>query len=267
MSEFHDPELRQQLGRLSGPYPDDNVAFAQWQRRVGHVRRRRAVAWTSGAAMSLVFATVGAAALQNQTRHALVPGNTVDSSVETTIRVTTTEVDDSSTTTSTNAATSTTTIPFETTPSTEAVDSSAPEPESTDGQASGGDGQPSGGNTGGQHGSGGSPAPTPTPAPTAAPATAAPASVTKNFSSVGGSITVRQDGDRLTITATAAAPGFSVEKGDSKGREVSVKFTSASHTSEISVKLSNSAMKGHVSEHDDPSGGSDHTDPAETEHS
>jgi hypothetical protein len=269
MSEFHDPELRQQLGRLSGPYPDDNVAFAQWQRRVGHVRRRRAVAWTSGAAMSLVFATVGAAALQNQTRHALVPSNTVDSSVETTIRVTTTEVDDSSTTTSTNAATSTTTIPVDTTPSTEvAVDSSAPEPESTDGGATGGDGQPAGGTASGtnHNNSGGSPTPTPTPAPTAAPATAAPASGTKSFSSVGGSITVRQDGDRLTIIATTAAPGFSVEKGDGKGREVSVKFTSASHTSEISVKLSNAAMKGHVSEHDDPQGGSDHTDPSEPEH-
>jgi hypothetical protein len=217
--------------------------------------------------MSLVFATVGAAALQNQTRHALVPSNTVDSSVETTIRVTTTDVDDSSTTTSTNAAT-TTTMPVETTPSTDvAVDSSAPEPESTDGGASGGDGQPAGGSTSGNsHKSGGSPTPTPTPAPTSAPATSAPASVTKNFSSVGGSITVRQDGDRLTITATAAAPGFTVDKGDSKGREVSVKFTSASHTSEISVKLSNSAMKGHVSEHDDPYGESDHTDPAETEH-
>ena len=42
MSEFHDPDLRQQLGRLSGPYPDDNAAFAAWQRRVGQARRRRA---------------------------------------------------------------------------------------------------------------------------------------------------------------------------------------------------------------------------------
>ena len=46
MSEFHDPDLRQQLGRLSGPYPDDNAAFAAWQRRVGQARRRRAMAWT-----------------------------------------------------------------------------------------------------------------------------------------------------------------------------------------------------------------------------
>ena len=43
MSDFHDPDLRQELGRLSGPYPDDNAAFAAWQRRVGQVRRRRAV--------------------------------------------------------------------------------------------------------------------------------------------------------------------------------------------------------------------------------
>ena len=54
MSEFHDPDLRQQLGRLSGPYPDDNAAFAAWQRRVGQARRRRAMAWTTGAALSLI---------------------------------------------------------------------------------------------------------------------------------------------------------------------------------------------------------------------
>ena len=72
MSEFHDPDLRQQLGRLSGPYPDDNAAFAAWQRRVGQARRRRAMAWTTAAALSLIVGTVAVAALQSPTQHSIV---------------------------------------------------------------------------------------------------------------------------------------------------------------------------------------------------
>src|SRR6185295_13284167 len=79
MSEFHDPDLRQELGRLSGPYPDDNVAFEAWQRRVGQVRRRRVMAWTTAAALSLVVGTVGVAALQSPGRHSLVPSKAGES--------------------------------------------------------------------------------------------------------------------------------------------------------------------------------------------
>src|SRR5258706_8459025 len=91
MSEFHDPELRQKLGRLSGSYPDDNAAFAAWQRRVGQVRRRRAVAWTSAAALSLIVAVIAAAAIQGPGRHSLVPGkDAAESSVKAPTTVATT---------------------------------------------------------------------------------------------------------------------------------------------------------------------------------
>ena len=97
MSEFHDPDLRQELGRLSGPYPDDNAAFAAWQRRVGQVRRRRIVAWTATAALALVVGTVAVAAVQSPRRHTVVPGKSADSSVDVTLKITSTAAEASST--------------------------------------------------------------------------------------------------------------------------------------------------------------------------
>ncbi|MEY2582502.1 MAG: hypothetical protein QOE09_2351, partial [Ilumatobacteraceae bacterium] len=129
MSEFHDPDLRQQLGRLSGPYPDDNVAFAAWQRRVGNARRRRVVAWTTGAAMSLIIATVAVAAVQSPGRHTLVPSA---ENSEITDAVDSTEADDSSTTEITAPETTEhTALAPETTPSSEVVETSMPETETT----------------------------------------------------------------------------------------------------------------------------------------
>jgi hypothetical protein len=252
MSDFHDPELRQELGRLSGPYPDNNVAFAQWRRRVGQVRRRRAIAWTSGAAMSLVFATVGAAALQSQRHDTTRPSDSVESSVETTVkRTTTTQTKESSTTTSTTLSPTTTAAPVDTTPTTTiAIDTTAPEPESTE-AASGGAGPSSSGKSG-------------KTGTTAAPPAPAPQN-TQSFSSDGGSITVRQDGDKLTIIAVNPTAGFKVDEGDSSGRKVSVSFKSDKHSSHISVKISEGAMKPSVSEKDESQGESDHSDPPETD--
>ena len=95
MSEFHDPDLRQELARLSGPYPDDNAAFAAWQRRVGQVRRRRVATWTATAALALVVGTVAVAAVQSPRRHTVVPGKAEDSSID--VNITSTEAEESST--------------------------------------------------------------------------------------------------------------------------------------------------------------------------
>src|SRR3954470_8212859 len=110
MSEFNDPDLRQQLARLSGSYPDDNAAFAAWQRRVGQARRRRAVAWTTGAALSLLVGTVGVAALTTPGRHTLVPGKSADSSTDVSSSSSTSEAEDSSTTESTEPETTESTV-------------------------------------------------------------------------------------------------------------------------------------------------------------
>ena len=235
MSEFHDPELRQQLGRLSGPYPDDNVAYAAFQRRVGQARRRRAVAWTTGAAMSLVMATVAVAAVQNPGSRGVVPGKSSETSAKVSSTIATTEADESSTTESTVVETpAPVVIAPDAPPSSEAVESSTPEAEPT--QAATG-AQPSGSkNRGG---------PPSTPAPAAAPVNA-----TKTVNSIGGSITVRQDGDRLTIVGFNAAGGFDAHEADHSGRRVTMIFTSANHRSVITVRVSDGVIKPDVSEKD-----------------
>ncbi len=237
MSEFHDPELRQQLGRLSGPYPDDNVAYAAWQRRVGQARRRRAVAWTTAAAMSLVFATVGVAALQSPARHGVVPGKSSETSELVSSSVATTEADDTTIASTIAETTAPTVVVPETPPSSEVVESSVPET-----------GDNSGGATGAQPAGGGSQKSKSGPPSTPAPAT--PQTATKTITSTGGSITVRQDGDKLTIVATSAAPGFQGHKADRSGRNVDFTFSSAAHRSEITVRLSNGTIKAEVIEKD-----------------
>ena len=229
MSEFHDPELRQQLGRLSGPYPDDNVAFAAWQRRVGQVRRRRAVAWTTAAAMSLVVGTVAVAAVQSPRNHSIVPGKSSETSAEVTLSVATTDDDDSSTTESTAAKTSTPVVlASDTTASSEVVETSMPETENTEAGGS-------------SNGSGGSRS---TPAPGGSLAT-------QTFNSVGGSITVRQDGDRLTLVGVSAAAGFEADENRKSGGKVEVTFRSRNHRSQISVEVSDGIMDPSISENSD----------------
>jgi hypothetical protein len=235
MSEFHDPDLRQQLGRLSGPYPDDNVAFAAWQRRVGQARRRRAMAWTTGAAMSLIVGTVAVSALQSPARHSVVPGKSSETSVEFTVSIASTEPEttDPSTTESSAPETSApTTLAPDTTPSSEVVaESSVPEDEGNEGSGSQG--------SGGSKGHGGSPT-------SAAPAT--PQGDTETFSSGGGSITVHNDGETLTVVGTNPAAGFHAKENNHSGRKVEVTFKSGNQQFDITVRLSDGVMKPSVSE-------------------
>jgi hypothetical protein len=239
MSEFHDPELRQQLGRLSGPYPDANVAFAAWQRRVGQARRRRAVAWTTGAMMSLVIATVAFAAVQNPGTHSLVPGKSFESSTEVSSSIATTEAAETSSSASSVAETMAP-VPevAETTQSSEVAKSSTPEapPVGAPVVAAAGT-QPSG--TSKNHGG-----------PPSTPASARPqiTTATQVVKSMGGSVTVRQDGDKLTIIGMHEAPGFKGHETDHSGDQVAAIFTSKTHRSEITVKLSDGVIKADVVE-------------------
>jgi uncharacterized membrane protein YgcG len=238
MSEFSDPDLRRQLDRLGGTYPDDNAAFAEWQRRVGQAHRRRSVAWIAGAAMALIVATVGVAALQQPARHSLVPGKSPESSEAFTTTTPTTEGQGSSTTESAAVVTSApTTLAPVTAPSiTPEVESSLPEPEATESAGS----LPTGGLPT-RHG-------TPTSAPDASQST------TQTFSCSGGSITVRQDGDRLRVVGIDPAAGFRADEEHHFG-SIEVTFRSWEHRFTITVKLVDGVMRDIVSEgfdtHDD----------------
>jgi uncharacterized membrane protein YgcG len=236
MSEFHDPDLRQQLDHLSGPYPDDNAAFAAWQRRVGQVRRRRAVAWTTGAAMSLIVGIVGFAALQRPERHTLVPGQSSENSVEFSSTVPTTVARQPSTTEATTPVTTApTTLAPDTAPSTAApAESSLPEPAVAPAAGSGSTGT--------------STKPHDPPTSTT-PDVSEP--TTQTFTSDGGSITVRQSNGRLTVVETNPADGFRAKASNRSARRVEVTFKSWDHEFRITVRLSDGVMKDTVSDESD----------------
>jgi len=248
MSEFNDPELRQQLGQLSGPYPDDNAAFAAWQKRVGQARRRRAVGWTTGVALSLLIGTVSVAALNSPGRHTLVPGKSADTSADVSISSTTESSEPESTESSEPETSEVTTLAPDTTPSTEAVESSVPETEVEATVAAG---------AGGSGGSGGSnKGPSNQHAPATSTAPSAPA-VTQTFPSTGGSITVQLVGGNLTITHISASGGFQAQVDKQSGSTVGVRFDSSSHRSSITVRIVGGAMVSHVSEKSEDNQGSE----------
>lgn len=247
MSDLHDPELRQQLGRLSGPYPDDNAAFAAWQRRVGQVRRRRAVALTTGGAMSLLVGLVAVAAMQGPNRHSVVPQRASETTADVTTIVTTTH-DKPSTTQSTEATTTTTTTALapETSPITEPIVEASMPPADTavaGGEAPAATTHKSSGTT------------TPAAAPTPTTATTDPDSHngSTTFTSDGGSITVRESHDKLIVVDITAADGYHSHQTDHFDHQVGVLFTSANHNWEVTVKLDHGRI---TSETHEKSGGS-----------
>ena len=240
MSEFHDPELRQELGRLSGPYPDDNAAFAAWQQRVGQVRRRRAVALTTGGAMSLLVGVVAVAAMQGPGRHTVVPQKSSETSAKVTTIVATTHAKPS-TTQSTDAPTTTTTLAPETAPGSEpAIDTSMPEtdagiaggvtPVATTQKSQGGTSKP------------------PASATTSTSDESDSHHGTKTFHSVGGSITVREDRDKLIVVDISPSAGYEGNQTDDFDHQVAVTFTSPNHKSEITVKLAHGRIDGETHE-------------------
>jgi hypothetical protein len=250
MSEFHDPELRQELGRLSGPYPDDNAAFVAWQRRVGQVRRRRAVAWTTTAALSLIVAVVGAAAIQGAPgRHALVPSQVVD---ESSIAATTSHPKPSTTESAAAPTTAAATVALdETTMPGVSPDSNQPaEPIVVDTTAI----TTATTHKTGNGSKGASPTSAAPAAPTAPPSTPTtegdshPSTTTTPFSSIGGTITVRLDRGRLNIVDTQASSGFQAHQTDHFDRHLEVTFTSSNHRSTITVWLDNGVIKSLVDE-------------------
>ncbi len=59
----------------------------------------------------------------------------------------------------------------------------------------------------------------------------------KTFHSIGGSITVREDHDKLIVVDITASPGYEGHQTDDFDHQVAVTFTSSNHKSEITVKL------------------------------
>lgn len=226
MDELNDPQLETMLGRLSGAYPDANVAFVAVRGRVRQAKRRRAfVATTAACAMLLGVGVVaaqtggGAGGIQPSDDGLVV---TVVSSHVSDTEVEASEVTTDDSTESTTAATDTT-----------AVDSTAVE--TTVEGNSGNGGAPSTVSNSGQ-GNNGSTSTTDSTKPSTKPTVPAGQQTT---SSKGGSITYSHDADTLTLISVDPADGFHEDESQRKvepGR-LRIEFTDGTTTWRIEVRL------------------------------
>jgi hypothetical protein len=264
--EFRDPELARRLGELAGSVPDVTQAYGGVQHRVARVRRRRAAAWSTAAAIGVLL--VGLATLRPGRSSETVnvadqtdgsgtvvvtsePSTSLDSS--TTVVDTSTAAAATSTTASSGATGSSTTVDVESVPPigtaptpTGAGSPTTTRPPSTTRPA-----------TTAQ------PTPAVTPAPTSPqPTSPPPADVTESRSSIGGSIKVRLSGGRLSLVSSSAAAGFSREVKSSGPSEIDVEFRSDSSRARIRARIVNGAISFEVIEEaGDDDGGSDSTVP------
>ena len=225
MTEFHDPEFEDMLGRTGGPMPDVNVAYQQVQGRVRQVKRRRAIVASSAACVVLLGAAVFAGARPNGNDSITPAGRGSDVSNSSDV------ANSSDSSPSTDSGLTSSTLVTDT-------------------------GQPTtsdGGGTGSTAPGGVTPTtPGPTtsvttpPASTNPPATDPPAPVTQTFTSGGGSITVRlQNGSLSLVGNPAPAAGYSYDVSKNGGTRVEVRFDNGTDTIDIRVDLVNGEMVQH----------------------
>jgi hypothetical protein len=235
-NEFDDPELERMLGRLSGAYPDTNVAYQAVHGRVRQVKRRRAfVAGTAACAMLFGVAAVAAQGVgPSQT---VSPAAPADTSVVVTASSTPVATD-APTTSATDTSMVGTTL--DTTPGT-IVDTTAPE---------------QGGGTASS-----------TPGGTAAPTTSAVSSTTEatspgnptttvtlplgehTWTSDGGSITVVNDNGVLTLVSSDPAAGFQEVRSDASSDRIRVEFSDGSTTWRIEIRTDGGKARAEITRH------------------
>lgn len=228
MSEFDDPNLSGEIGRLAGDSPDAGVAFAAVTTRVRRARRRRAAAWSGGAMAAVAVIAVAASFGGGESRLENVPATQPDVVVE--------DTTDASVPSSTDTSLPTVTVPTTSAPETSSTVSPSPTivpaPESTQPPSTR---PPS------------TQVPTtqpPSTQPTTQPPSTQPPStpVTQSFACVGGSATVRLQDGALAIVATAPSSGWVVAETGGEGSEVEVRFEQGSAESRLKVDLVNGSM-------------------------
>ena len=262
MSDFDDPELERILGRSGGPFPDVNLAYQQVQTRVRRAKRRRA-AVMGGTACSLLLALGVLAAVRGGDGRSIQPGGSSELTGPDSSQLQPDHTAGESHDSSPNATAGST--PSSTGDS--SGDGTGPTPSITATRSSTGDASPASSNP--AAGSPSNPPPTPAtsiaPPPTATPTTVGtttsttastttsttgtpPAPITQTFTGIGGSITVRNDGDTLTLVASTAAAGFTTEVRHSSGGHVEVRFESDAHRTDARVDLVNGTMTNNFTE-------------------
>lgn len=221
--------LRDDLHRLAGSGPDDDVGLAAVRARSRALRRRRTAA--AGAATLAALALVGglAALRGGEGADELRTADTV-TAPDTSLPSSTAVVTAPQTTGSTPGSTSVPSQPGGTTASTPTnspPQTSAGTP-STDTSTVTSTGTSTGTST----------------------VTTAP--VTRTFSSTGGSITVRLAGGALSLVGSSPADGYTAEVEDDRPDRVRVRFRGESRSTRIEVRLVGSEM---VPDIDEGSGG------------
>lgn len=222
MDELNDPQLESMLGRLSGAYPDANVAFVAVRGKVRQAKRRRAfVATTAACALLLGVGVVaaqtggGANGIQPSDEGLVI---TVESS-----HVSDTEAE------STTDAPETTTEATDTT----SVESTVVETTTVD---AGNGGSPSTVSNSGHGNNNSTTSTTASTKPSTKPTVPSGQSTT---SSEGGSITYLHDADTLTLLSVDPAPGFHEDESARKVEpaRLRIEFTNGTTRWRIDVRL------------------------------
>jgi hypothetical protein len=249
MDELNDPQLESMLGRLSGAYPDANVAFVSMRGKVRQAKRRRAFAAGSAACALLIGVGVLAAQTGGSADRLQPTDNgglfiTIVSS-----QVSDTEVD--VTETSTESSTESSTTPTESTIVDSTVDTTAAATTIVD---AGNNGSPSSVSNSG-HGnnnptttSSGTATTTPSTKPSTKPTVPTGQQTT---SSKGGSLTFSRGGNRLTLVSVAPASGFHEDRGArvADSGQIRVEFSNGSTTWRIEVRLEGGKTPIETSKH------------------
>jgi hypothetical protein len=231
MDELNDPQLESMLGRLSGAYPDANVAFVTVRGKVRQAKRRRAfVATTAACAMLLGVGVV--AAQTGGGAGGIEPSDglfiTVVSSHVSDTEVEASEVSIDESTEPTTADTDTT-----------AVESTMVETTVIDAGNGGNGGNGGAPSTASNSGHGNNNSTTSTAASTKPSTKPTVPSGEQTTSSKGGSLTFLHDADTLTFVSVAPADGFHEDESQrivEPGR-LRVEFTDGTTTWRIDVRL------------------------------
>lgn len=248
MSEFHDPDFENLLGRSGGPMPDVNIAYERVQGRVRQVKRRRAVVASSAACVVLFGAAVFAGARTDGPNGVAPagPGSDVSNSTDDTRG---SSLAPDSTITSTTLVTDSS-VPTQST----VVGGGSVTPTTQPGSSQPGSSQPGnttpgnttpGNTTPGATNPPSSSTPATNPPTTNPPATNPPAPVDRTFSSGGCSITVRLQNGSLSLLSSNPAGGYQAEVKKNGGTRVEVRFDNGNDTIDIRVDLVNGQMVQH----------------------
>lgn len=244
MSEFHDPDFENLLGRSGGPMPDVNIAYQRVQGRVRQVKRRRAIVATSAACVVVFGAAVfaGARSPGTDTVSPANRGSDVSNSTDDSLGSSTSLATDSTITSTTLVTDSS--VPTQSTVAGGGSVTPTQPGNSQPGNTSSGNTTP-GNTTPGVTNPPATNPPATNPPATNPPATDPPAPVTQTFSSGGCSITVRLQNGSLSLISTSPASGYMPDVKKAGGTRVEVRFDNGSNTIDIRVDLVNGQMQQH----------------------